>query len=1306
MKNLAIVGRFTLTLFAALMTANLWGQAALDGEGTADSPYLIASVDDWNKFATAVNGGYSYNGEYLKLTADITLTINNQSTTDIMVGTVTKSGSNAVEDKFFSGTFDGDWHTITFKVGNKNTPYTPATTVSPSAPFCVIDGATINNLKVTDTIFAGNKYNSGLVGFAWKTQGRDNYINNCTSSIVIDCSGITPDSNPDCSSAGLVAENKTSGSKLYFENCIFDGKIDKGTHTTAWKCAGFLSYNNGSTVYYSHCTMAGTINLTSETATFHRKKNTSFSNAYYITNYMNSAESVSPQGVKAATVEPTDDVAKKYTARDTVFYVSGSVITGFETTTLYYNNSPIEIPVTVSYYGRTLTRGTDYVIKINNEILASGTPTLNGGGVYAFAIVGMGDYAGEYRDTIRVTSIDTWAKLQDLLYDNSHNRVIPLIADVQPALPTDTVLIVRGNVVLNTNGHTIDRNLSEYRFRGQVIRVESGANLTINGGVITGGRSRALNTTAEGAYNDGGGIYNVGSLTLNNVDVIGNRCIRLNEADSTSRTARGGGIYCGSGSGTSFLMIGGSVESNKAEGGGGGVFCNGTSNFTMKNVSIWDNESLSKGGGLRIKTSGNGATLDTCDIVLNRVVGDVSDGGGVYMEAGSLTMNKCEISGNASRYRGCGFFSQNGTTTATNCEITWNGSAGEFETANLGGGICLYDNASSNHSVFIMHGGSVANNQSAANGGGIYLYDGAVLQVDGNIQITDNLHVVFKEHETQTLENNNTYLTGSAVIEVIGPLGDDAIINITPDPGHEGIYVTFDEGAASGDDAEDLSHFVIDNNDDGGEDYNSMIDGDGNVVVYEPYEWDDTDTWNGTIATDLSGNVPTASNDITIKRAIKITNGCEANAQNISFGTYGSIIIEEGGQLKNSNSVAVKAKKGVVKADAGEKSGWHVISSPVDSPDIENGTNLITELFYNDTYDLYRFNEAAALPWENYRQSGHTNFDILENGRGYLYRNANNHTIDIDGTLNVSDVTYNLSCSGSGDFKGLNLIGNPYAQNITILNTTLVDNSGNQIKDGEGDPINITGFYRLSKKDGSWGTEIASSDSIIAPLEGILVQVDEARKVKFSRTARAAAKSNGDNIRFTVANEKYEDRTFALFEKGMGLEKIEHMNEDVPMVYISSNGADYAIATFGDEVKQFNLNFEAKTTGMYTLGMKTQGEFSYLHLIDKVAEKDIDLLKEGEYEFIGSSFDKADRFVVRLAYLPDYSDDGDDNFVYQNGSDVLVSGQGELQVFDVMGRLVMQKKVNGVESVDGLVTGVYVMRIVGESVKTKKIVVR
>lgn len=1318
MNNLAVLRRIILTLFSVLLAANLWGQSDLNGSGTADDPFQIGSAADWDVFAGWINAGYNVD-RYYKLINDI------PTAEEIAAGTTAVStmagdwyGIGHENNKYFQGTFDGNWHTLKFTKGTIANPFEEKC----SAPFRLIDGATIKNLAVEGTIVSTQRYMGGIVAWSNNTNGAANIIN-CISSIEINCSQIgntneTGDKQRDCSAAGFIGQiNKGS---VNFENCIFNGNILKGTQDKANRSAGFVSYidNYAGTINYKNCTMAGVIDfdyyVTNYKSTFNRNERNKFDFAncksYYINNYGGLPASTTYCD-QALTTKPDEAISRKYTVNRTDYYVPGTEITGLEAMTYSCTGSDIVITPTLKYYGWTLTKDTDYAVsykKKNGEVWEDAS-AINAAGDYKFIISGIGEYDGSVTTDIKVINTNSWSALKEALADNTlGKRNITLNSNVTPTNPvSEGPLEVNGIVVLNLNGKTLNRNLTDTIVRGQVIRVNSEANLTINGsGTITGGKNRAENSTAYGENNEGGGIYNMGSLVLNNVNVNSNLCVKETK-NSESSTARGGGIY--SGEGSSLIINNGNINYNVSGGGGGGVFTYKASAFKMKGVTVMLNESGSKGGGLRMQNEfsvSKADTIQSCMFMGNKVTESASNGGGIHMESGKLYMENCDVIYNQSRQQGCGFYSLSGTTYAKNCHfdenLNWNDEYDDV-TENKGGGICVYAG------TFTMDGGTVMGNACNNNGGAVYVHSGhgGKFQVLGNVQIVDNRLVQFVLGAPPVI--NNFYLANGNVIRVIGPLGDDAIINITPN-GTNTTYVEFADGTHTDPEhpEDDLRHFVLDDNS-GSNTYSLIVDESGNIEVYTTFIWNEPTTWNGIAGGEL-GHIPTESDDITINRAIKIPSDCTAVAGDITLGTYGSIILEEGGQLKNNNTVNVLTKKNVVKAYSyeDEATGWYLISSPVDDPNIENNTNLLTTMYYNNTYDLYRFNEAAELQWENYRNQGeHPDFTTLQNGRGYLYRNGSNHTIEIEGKLNVADLTCNLSCNGE-ELRGFNLIGNPYSQNITLLNTTLVDDEDYQITrmiEEVETPINLACFYRLTADGSIWTAEITSGDeATIAPLEGFLVQVPEAaKKVKFSKTPRAAKRSNGGNIKFTVANSQYEDVAYALFENGLGLNKIEHMNENVPMVYINRNEKRFAVATMSNETKQFNLNLEAKTMGQYTLSYEANGNYKYLHLIDKLAAKDIDLLEEKEYSFIASSIDKADRFIVRLGYMNDDSSNTD--FAYQNGNEIIISGDGELQIFDVMGRMVYTQRINGIETVStSLVqTGVYIMKL---NDKTQKIIIK
>ena len=83
------------------------------------------------------------------------------------------------------------------------------------------------------------------------------------------------------------------------------------------------------------------------------------------------------------------------------------------------------------------------------------------------------------------------------------------------------------------------------------------------------------------------------------------------------------------------------------------------------------------------------------------------------------------------------------------------------------------------------------------------MYNGATFRVKGNVRILDNVKASIATGAT----SNNTYLAGSSVIEVIGELGENALIHITPVPDRTTPYVTFAEGVST---TNALSHFVLD----------------------------------------------------------------------------------------------------------------------------------------------------------------------------------------------------------------------------------------------------------------------------------------------------------------------------------------------------------------------------------------------------------------------------------------------------------------------------------------------------------------
>lgn len=109
----------------------------------------------------------------------------------------------------------------------------------------------------------------------------------------------------------------------------------------------------------------------------------------------------------------------------------------------------------------------------------------------------------------------------------------------------------------------------------------------------------------------GGGIYNKGTLTLENVTI------------SNSESQRGGGIY----SNGTLAMTNCTITNNKASNYGGGICSEGS--LTMNDCAVTENNASLSGGG--IYNTGE-ATLNDVNIEENTAL---NSGGGIYAEQGS-----------------------------------------------------------------------------------------------------------------------------------------------------------------------------------------------------------------------------------------------------------------------------------------------------------------------------------------------------------------------------------------------------------------------------------------------------------------------------------------------------------------------------------------------------------------------------------------------------------------------------------------------------------------------------------------------
>ena len=225
------------------------------GLGTEGAPFIISNTDDWNTFANFVNGDYTFSGQFVKLSSNISVS--------------NMAGSNDANS--FQGTFDGDDQTLTFTKGTSAEPFAEEY----CAPFRHVKNATIKNLHVDGTIYTNQKKAAGFVG---ESHGALT-LTGCRSSIAIN-SSVSGDGTHGGFVGTLSGENNT----IIIEGCVFDGSF--ATPAGTKNCGGFIGWPVYNTPVIKNSLMipssvdAGMLNNTF--ARWHSTYEPTITNCYYV----------------------------------------------------------------------------------------------------------------------------------------------------------------------------------------------------------------------------------------------------------------------------------------------------------------------------------------------------------------------------------------------------------------------------------------------------------------------------------------------------------------------------------------------------------------------------------------------------------------------------------------------------------------------------------------------------------------------------------------------------------------------------------------------------------------------------------------------------------------------------------------------------------------------------------------------------------------------------------------------------------------------------------------------------------------
>ena len=410
----------------------------------------------------------------------------------------------------------------------------------------------------------------------------------------------------------------------------------------------------------------------------------------------------------------------------------------------------------------------------------------------------------------------------------------------------------------------------------------------------------------------------------------------------------------------------------------------------------------------------------------------------------------------------------------------------------------------------------------------------------------------------------------------------------------------------------------------------------------------------------------------------------------------------------------------------------------------------------NDGFDFYSYSEPNCH-WVNFKREGktglfdhwrqdadpddhrhhqikYTNEKTLTPGRGYMMAIGQESMLMADGVLNNGDITNDSITFSSGLWgsqallMGCNLIGNPYQSYLDFSafvagNSGLIEDNAYYVIDADAQG------YITYPNDGSGNPVYASR--YIHPHQGFFVRVTSETDLTFTNAMREAGTNvslssnfRDERLDYPLVNllcydgDGKRDLTtveIARPETG-GAHKMKGLRLGNALIYAHFENSDYQALFAPEGVSEVPVRFEVFEDGVFTMKWSMyNGDFHYVHLIDNLTGADIDLLNAEEYKFEGHSSDYISRFklVFQVTGIDEPEPEpaeGYAHFAFLFGEELIVTGEGTFQLFDLNGRCLLSTRLAGEQSsvpLPSLSKGMYLLRLTGnQQTQVQKMVIK
>ncbi|MDP3360030.1 MAG: hypothetical protein Q8S41_11870 [Lutibacter sp.] len=411
--------------------------------------------------------------------------------------------------------------------------------------------------------------------------------------------------------------------------------------------------------------------------------------------------------------------------------------------------------------------------------------------------------------------------------------------------------------------------------------------------------------------------------------------------------------------------------------------------------------------------------------------------------------------------------------------------------------------------------------------------------------------------------------------------------------------------------------------------------------------------------------------------------------------------------IHNTNNVPATVQRYI----SGAAEAWHFLSTPVSNQTIAGSNFTPSGTYGNGTgYDLYVWDEptpcwvyqpnVTATPnWPTIHPSAN-----FVPGRGYLYSvQEANPTKEFKGNLNNGIVSYPVTANSTIDplLIGFNLIGNPYPSSIDWkasagwTRANLLDSGGGYDMWIWNPAANNYGVYNSV---GSVGTNDVTQ--YIAPMQGFFVRAASNANIAMANGIRlhtgasnwmksSNTKNKPSNLSVKIASDSGFGidevlLQFGYSENEAGAAKLFSTAKTAPSAYLNVGNEDLSVRYLTNTTDNplVPLKFKPGIDGNYTVKLDFDDRgFDYVMLEDKKTKTLHNLLENPTYKFKGLLTDDVNRFVLHFTPTSEVENELSSN-IYYNGNEIvvdltLIDSKTEVQIVDMLGRLLLNKTVEG-----------------------------